>query len=40
MDLQEYLFDVRHRPGSDNGNADALYRLPRVSSCATTMHPV
>ena len=39
MDLQEYLFDVRHRPGSDNGNADALSRLPHVSSCATTMHP-
>ena len=28
MDLQEYSFDVRHRPGNDNGNADALSCLP------------
>jgi len=39
MDLQEYSFDVRHRPGNANGNADALSRLPSVSSCATTIHP-
>ena len=28
MDLQEYSFDVKHRPGLANGNADALSRLP------------
>ena len=28
MDLQEYYFAVFHRPGSANGNADALSRLP------------
>jgi len=28
MDLQEYDFMVFHRPGSANGNADALSRLP------------
>ena len=28
MDLQEYDFAVFHRPGSTNGNADALSRLP------------
>ena len=28
MDLQEYEFAVQHRPGSANGNADALSRLP------------
>ena len=39
MDLQEYSFDVRHRPGNDNGNADALSRLPSISSCATTVNP-
>ena len=27
MDLQEFDFDVRHRPGSSNQNADALSRL-------------
>ena len=27
MDLQEYSFDVCHRPGSKNGNADALSRF-------------
>ena len=30
MELQEYDFDVKHRPGSDHGNADALSRLPNV----------
>ena len=39
MDLQEYSFDVRYRPGNDNGNADALSLLHSVSSCATTIHP-
>ena len=39
MDLQEYSFDVRDRPGNDNGNADALSRLRSISSCATTVHP-
>ena len=39
MDLQEYSFDVRHRPGNENGNADALSRLPSISSYATTVHP-
>ena len=28
-----------HRLGNDNGNSDALSRLPSVSSCATTVHP-
>ena len=27
MDLQEFDFDVRHRPGNSNQNADALSRL-------------
>ena len=39
MDLQEYSFDVRHRQGNDNGNADVLSCLPSVSSCVTTVHP-
>ena len=37
MDLQEYSFDVRHRTGANNGNADALSRLPTSPSCATTV---
>ena len=28
MDLQEYDFTVLHGPGSANGNADAISRLP------------
>ena len=28
LQLQEYEFDVVHRPGSNNQNADALSRLP------------
>ena len=28
LKLQEYEFDVVHRPGSKNQNADALFRLP------------
>ena len=42
MDLQEYTFDVRHRPGTANQNADALSRLPQdvpSYNCATTMTP-
>ena len=42
MDLQEYTFDVKHRPGTANQNADALSRLPQeipMHSCATTMSP-
>ena len=41
MHLQEYNFHVKHRPGSANGNADALSRLApeTTSSCATTMIP-
>ena len=37
MDLQEHSFDVRHRPGAKNGNADDLSRLPSSPSCATTV---
>ncbi len=41
MQLQEYSFDVKHRAGTANGNADALSRLPSepLVSCATTMLP-
>ena len=39
IELQEHSFDVLHRPGNDNGNADVLSRLPSVSSCVTTVHP-
>ena len=31
MALQEYSFDVQHRPGISHGNADALSRLPTHS---------
>ena len=34
--LQEYDFDIVHRKGSLNGNADALSRLPDPH-CATTV---
>ena len=37
MDLQEYEFTVHHRPGSDNGNADALFRLPRMQDSELPM---
>ena len=41
MDLQEYDFDVRHRTGVANQNADALTRLPaqKLYTCSTTMKP-
>ncbi len=48
MNLQEYTFDIKHRPGSANGNANALSRLPTAMvdhaqqpnpSCATTITP-
>ena len=32
LQLQQYDFDVLHRPGSSNGNADALSRRPYTSS--------
>ena len=28
MDSQEFSFDVQHRPGVNNGNADSLSRHP------------
>jgi transposase InsO family protein len=28
LNLQEYQFDIKHRPGRQNGNADALSRFP------------
>ena len=37
MDLQEFDFHVRHRPGSANGNADALSRLPVSGSSSTLL---
>jgi hypothetical protein len=27
MELQQYDFEIKHRPGKNNGNADALSRL-------------
>ena len=48
MDLHEYTFDIKHRSGSANGNADALSPLPTKmadhaptlsTSCATTVTP-
>ena len=42
MDLQEYSFAIKHRPGSANGNADVLSRLPsseapeQVPTCSTS----
>lgn len=32
MDLQEYDFDIRHRKGELNGNADALSRCPKLNN--------
>ena len=28
LSLQEYQFQIKHRPGRQNGNADALSRFP------------
>ena len=28
MDLQQYNFNIKHRPGKQNANADALSRMP------------
>ena len=28
MHLQQYNFEIQHRPGKSNANADALSRLP------------
>ena len=40
IELQEYDFDVKHRPGSDHGNADALSHLPNVKdSDSPILHP-
>ncbi len=48
MNLQEYYFDIKYRPGSANGNADALFRLPTAMvdnakqpnpSCTATITP-
>ena len=36
MELQEYSFDIQHRPSTENGNADALSRLPTASSINKT----
>eukprot|EP00794_Sanderia_malayensis_P002386 gene2386-biopygen1273 len=40
MQLQEFRFDIKHRAGTANGNADALSRLPlsATTTCATTTH--
>ena len=37
MDLQEYEFEVHHRPGTQNSNADALSRLPQKNSINTVL---
>ena len=39
MQLQEYSFDIKHRAGTANGNADALSRLPSnfITTCATSI---
>ena len=36
MDLQEFEFEVTHRPGKENSNADALSRLPSTSNAVET----
>ena len=35
MELQEYDFEVRHRPGPENCSADALSRLPTSGQDST-----
>ena len=37
MDLQEYEFELQHRPGTQNSNTDALSRLPQESSINTVL---
>ena len=37
--LQEYEFTTVHRPGVDNGNADALSRMPLPCEDQAVMHP-
>ena len=37
MDLQEYEFEVQHRPGKQNSNADALSRLPQENPINTIL---
>ena len=37
MDLQEYEFEVQHRPGAQNSNADALSRLPQENPINTVL---
>ena len=36
LDLMEYDFEVRHRPGTQHGNADALSRMPELREVADT----
>lgn len=39
MQLQEFVFDIKHRAGTTNGNANALSRFPSnvVTYCTTTV---
>ena len=37
MDLQEYDFQVQHRPGTQNGNSDALSSLPQGHTINTIL---
>ena len=39
MQLQEYSFNVTHRAGVANGNADARLPSKPIANCATTMIP-
>ena len=38
--LQEYEFNIVHRPGKTNANADGLSRMPLSHSAQVPMHPV
>ena len=40
MCLQEYDFDILHRPGSENGNADSLSRLTSPQGNSSLDHPL